>query len=148
MDIDEAVEIYSEKYSVPGGLIKAIIQAESASNQYAVRYEPHYRWTVEPFDKFHWSEKTEEISQKTSWGLMQIMGAVARERGFEGRYLAELCTVKVGIKYGTKHLKWQYDRYGDWHDAISAYNQGSNRKTNGEYNNQEYVDKVLKFWEG
>ena len=148
MTTEQAVKEYSEQYDVPTGLINAIIQVESSGNTYAVRYEDGYRWLVKPFKQFHWHTPTEKIMQKTSWGLMQIMGAVARERGFKGRYLAELCKPEIGVKYGVKHLKWQYNRYGNWRDAISAYNQGSPRKKDGKYTNQEYVDKVLKNWSG
>lgn len=147
MDREKIIEKYSKKYDVPVGLIKAIIEIESGGNTYAIRYEKNYRWLVKPLKQFHWHTPTERISQKTSWGLMQIMGAVARERGFEGRYLAELCNPELGIKYGTKHLKWQYNRYDNWEDTISAYNRGNNGKDdNGDYFNQEYVDKVMKEW--
>jgi len=146
MTTNEAVEKYSEQYDVPKDLINAIIEVESSGNSYAVRYEKNYRWLAKPLGKYHWHTPTEKISQKTSWGLMQIMGAVARERGFEGKYLAELCNPEMGVKYGVKHLKWQYKRYGNWEDAVSAYNQGNNKKINGEYKNQSYVDKVMRLW--
>lgn len=145
--MDKIIKKYSEQYGIPSGLIKAIIEVESSGNTFAMRYEDHYRWLVEPFSQFHWHAETEKQAQKTSWGLMQIMGAVARERGFKGRFLSELSKPELGIEFGCKHLKWNYDRYGDWNDAISAFNQGSNRKNeHGEYENQIYVEKVLKNW--
>ena len=145
--MQEYIKKYSERYGIPPGLIKAIIEVESSGNTYAMRYEDHYRWLVEPFTQFHWHAETEKQAQKTSWGAMQIMGAVARERGFKGRYLSELSKPELGIKFGCKHLKWNYNRYNDWNDAISAFNQGSNRKNeHGEYENQIYVDKVLRNW--
>ena len=146
-DLQEYIDKYSEKYDIPQGLVKAIIEVESGGNTYAMRYEDHYRWLVKPFSQFHWHDGTEKQGQKTSWGLMQIMGAVARERGFKGRYLSALTNPEIGIEYGCKHLKWQYDRYSDWQDAISAFNQGSNRKTSqGRYQNQDYVDMVVRKW--
>ena len=145
--INAAIKKYAEQYGIPPGLIKAIIEVESSGNPFAMRYEDHYRWLVEPFSQFHWHAETEKQAQKTSWGLMQIMGAVARERGFKGSYLSELSKPELGIKFGCKHLKYNYNRYNDWNDAISAFNQGSNRKNeHGEYENQIYVDKVLKNW--
>lgn len=141
------IKKYANQYGIPTGLIRAIIKVESSGNNFAMRYENHYKWLVKPLNKFHWHKETEEKAQKTSWGLMQIMGAVARERGFEGRYLSELTKPELGIKFGCKHLKWNYNRYDDWSDAISAFNQGSNRKdSQGEYQNQSYVNKVLKNW--
>ena len=148
--MQEVIEKYAEMYDIPQKLLEAIIETESANNKWAIRYEDHYRWLFRP--NYYASQNiisldTEKEAQKTSWGLMQIMGAVARERGFEGRYLSELTKPELGIKFGCKHLKWNYNRYDDWSDAISAFNQGSNRKDGqGEYQNQSYVNKVLKNW--
>lgn len=145
-EVGKLIEKYAKKYAIPAGLIKAIIEQESGGNTFAMRYEKGYPYLVKPFNKYHFNEATEKVSQQISWGLMQIMGAVARERGFTGRYLSELTNPKVGLKYGCKHLKWNYNRYNNWQDAISAFNQGSNRKTNGKYNNQQYVDSVMQKW--
>lgn len=145
--MEKLIKKYSNKYGIPAGLIKSIIEAESSGNTYAMRYEKNWKWFDEPLTRFHWHESTERQAQKFSWGLMQIMGAVARERGFEGRFLSELTKPELGIKFGCKHLKWNYKRYGNWSDAISAYNQGNNRKDDeGNYENQNYVDKVLRNW--
>jgi soluble lytic murein transglycosylase-like protein len=124
-----------------------MIKLESNNNKYAVRYEDLYQWTVKPYSDYHWYDNTEEVGQKTSWGYMQIMGGVARKLGFEERFLSQLVEPKYGIKYGCIHLKNFYDKYGNWQDAISSYNQGSPRKdSNGNYINQNYVDKVLEYW--
>lgn len=142
--LEKLIRKYADKYDIPLKLLKNMINAESGGNTFAVRYEDHYRWLVKPLDKYHWHKETERIGQKTSWGLLQIMGAVARERGFEGRYLAQLCDPELGLEYGCKHLKWNYNRYNDWYDAVSAYNQGNNRKNkSGEYANQRYVNQVM-----
>jgi soluble lytic murein transglycosylase-like protein len=53
----------------------------------------------------------------------------------------------LGLRYGIRHLLKFYTKYGDWPDALAAYNAGSPRKAaDGKYLNQSYVDKVLKFW--
>jgi soluble lytic murein transglycosylase-like protein len=141
----DLIKKYADKYEIPFKLLLNMVHAESGGNPFAVRYEDHYRWLIKPLDKYHWHAETEKIGQKTSWGLLQVMGAVARERGFKGRYLAQLCDPEEGLKYGCKHLKWNYNRYNNWYDAVSAYNQGSNRKNSeGNYQNQSYVDKVMQ----
>jgi len=126
-------------------VIAAIVSVESSGETCATRYEPHYRWTIdpEPFAKSNRvTIQTEMTQQKTSWGLMQVMGAVAREYDFKG-HLVELCSPKVGLEYGVKHFKNYLDKYSSEDDAISAYNQGSNKLTStGKYRNQHYVDKV------
>lgn len=91
----------------------------------------------------------ERSGQKMSWGLMQVMGAVAREYGFKGTFLSELCDPHVGLKYGMIHVQTLFKRYnGHWPDVIAAYNMGSPRRVDGgAYENQEsYVDVVLRYW--
>ena len=146
--MQEIIEKFAKKYDIPKELLEAIIEVESNEDTWAIRYEDHYRWLFRP--NYYASQNiisldTEKEAQKTSWGLMQIMGAVARERGFKGRYLSELCKPELGIKYGSKHLKLYYDKYENWKDAVASYNAGSPRhKDNGEYVNQRYVNKVFE----
>ena len=146
MKHEDIIIAKSEKYDIPAELVSAIIKVESSGDTNAIRYEDHYKWFYKP-ESYKGHKDTERIAQKTSWGLMQVMGAVARELGFKGRFLSELLIPELGIEYGCKQLKRQYNRYGNWQDAISAYNQGNNKKLdNGDYANQIYVDKVNKHW--
>ena len=144
--VDKLIKKYANKYNIPEEIVRGIINAESNFNPNAIRYEDHYRWLVKPLDKYHYHKDTERIGQKTSWGLMQVMGAVGREKGFEGKFLSELVKPKLSLEYGCKHLHSFYKKYNDWEDAVSSYNQGSPRKTpQGEYENQAYVDKVMNY---
>ena len=93
---------------------------------------------------------TERVGQMCSWGLMQVMGAVAREYGFKG-YFPQLCDPVVGLRYGCLHVTKFRAKYGQWSDVIAAYNAGSPRRepTNPwSYVNQFYVNKVLTVWNG
>jgi len=56
---------------------------------------------------------TELLGQQTSWGLMQIMGATARERGFRG-WLTELCDPATNLEWGCRHLRWMIDHDDDY----------------------------------
>lgn len=102
-------------------LVLALIWQESSGDPWAIRYEPHYQYFYEYKDKRALYNKTQDNhtnranayevlgptefqAQSTSWGLLQILGAPARERGFMGRYLSELCDSAANIKFGTKHL--------------------------------------------
>lgn len=127
-------------------LIASIVSVESNGNRKASRYEDHYRWlsNVEEHALYlNISKDTEENQQKTSWGLMQLMGANARELGFKGP-LTDLTHEFIGLKYGIKFMEGLFKKYGDTDLVISAYNQGSpRRKPNGDFENKEYVDKVL-----
>lgn len=128
-------------------LLAAIVQTESAGVPARVRYEGHYRWLVDPphhAERLGITADTETVLQRCSWGLMQVMGATAREMGFD-RHLPELCDPALGLLYGGLYFKRQFARYKNIQDAIAAYNAGSVRLIGDKYENQLYVDKVL-YW--
>ncbi len=143
------IRVYAERYGLDPNLIAAIMQAESAGNTYAMRYEPKWKYflRIEDFAKETISSvDTERVGQATSWGLMQVMGTVARERGFKG-WFSELCNPETGIKYGCAHLDVKLAKYRKMDDTIAAYNAGSPiRNTQNQYINQNYVDKVLGYY--
>jgi hypothetical protein len=124
--------------------VKAICMVESVCDEYAMRYEPSYEWLVG--DEMVLTA-TERTGQMISWGLMQVMGGVARSYGFKGPF-PRLCDPLTGVKFGLMHLKKFYAKYGNWQDAIASYNAGSPRtlQATGKYRNQVYVDKVLQYW--
>ncbi len=136
--------------NLPFALVHAIVQVESGGNPWAMRYEPAFfsRYVA---DRGHrvWpgcSRDTEEQLRACSFGLMQIMGQTARERGFDRPFLTELCDPATGLEWGCLHLSAQIKRYhGEIDAAVAAYNAGSARKDgNGQWVNQGYVDKVRK----
>jgi len=125
-------------------LALAITEVESGGDTYAVRYEPNwkYLYNVEEFAKLSLvSLETEKVCQMMSWGLMQVMGAVARECGFEDR-LPQLIDPRCGAKYGCNKLKKLFRIHKTVDDVIASYNAGSPIKRDGKYVNQGYVDKV------
>ncbi|MFW5972387.1 MAG: transglycosylase SLT domain-containing protein [Bacteroidota bacterium] len=144
----------ASRHGVPPDLLKAIVEVESGGDPRAMRYEPEFDYLVDPdtgesFDgepdaipaPSGVSPWTEYIGQRTSWGPMQIMGATARELGFEGRFFTELCD--EGLEWGCRYLVRLRERHGDWEAAAAAYNAGSPRRTDdGEWENQEYIDKL------
>lgn len=82
-------------------LVCAIIEQESAWNPHAIRYEPGFRTRyVAPLGL----PPTEEIARSISWGLMQVMGQVAREHGFTGKFLSALCDPTLGLDIGCAAL--------------------------------------------
>jgi soluble lytic murein transglycosylase-like protein len=84
------------------------------------------------------SETTERRWRATSFGLMQVMGQVARERGFTGEWLTELTNPEVGIEYGCRELKRRLDlAHGDVHSGLLGYNGGGD---------PAYPSKVLKHY--
>lgn len=147
-DILQMVQMQAPKKGLEPNLVLAIIKRESDFQQYAMRYEPAFKyfWDPEGFSrKVRVSIETERIGQATSWGLMQIMGAVAREYYFT-RPFGLLFEPETNIEYGCRHLKTFFTRYGNIQDAVASYNAGSPRlASDGKLVNQPYVDFVLTY---
>lgn len=132
------------RHGLDPALVAAIVETESAGETHAMRYEPLYRYLVPRAQRPATSSKpTEDTAQKTSWGLMQVMGGLARELGHAG-WCTELCAPEIGLEFGCRYLAAQIARYGEA-GGVSAYNQGRPRTDSaGRFKNQPYVDKVLR----
>lgn len=136
------------EFGLDPSLIAAIIQVESGGMPLRIRAEPTFEFLNAPAryaERLGITKNTEIACQKMSWGLMQIMGATARDMGFEG-HLTELIFPEAGIYWGSKYLGTRVKRYKSTKAAIAAYNAGSLRTLeNGAIMNQKYVDKVTDF---
>ena len=119
-------------FTLDPALVCAIIEQESSWNPWAIRYEPaFYAHYVMPQRGL---TATEAYARAFSWGLMQIMGEVAREEGFHGD-LPSLCDPHTGIVAGCNHFKRKLDNAeGGIQQALLAWNGGSN---------QQYPEQVL-----
>jgi len=162
--MDVAAQKAAERFGVPVDLIRAVIRVESGGDRWAMRYEPRFQWLwdIERGASFDGddpdampsiqpaSSPTEYHAQRTSFGLMQVMGATARQLGFDRPFLTALCELDTGIEYGCRYLARLYDEYGDWEKAAAAYNAGSPRRMDsGEWENQGYIDRLREAgWQG
>jgi soluble lytic murein transglycosylase-like protein len=109
-------------------LVCAVIEQESAWNPWAVRYEPAFlsRY-IAPLYTAGKLSATEAYTRAMSWGLMQVIGQVARESGFEETSLAELCDPATGVDWGCRILATRLARArGDVQAALLAWNGGAN----------------------
>ena len=144
----DVVKRFAKELNVEANLIAAICQQESSCNPFAQRYEPNFQWTLTPavFARvIGCSPETEMHGQKNSYGMMQIMGTVARENNFRG-WFGELFEAELNIEIGTRHLSKFVAKHNDIAIAISAYNCGTpKRLPNGNLANQKYVESVLKW---
>ncbi len=135
----------AEFNKVDSDLVLSIIEVESSFNHWAVRYEGHWKhhFKVEEFARrAQITAETEKQLQMMSFGLMQVMGTVARELGHLGNLL-ELCQPEVGLKFGIFKLLDLMKKHRSELDVISAYNAGTPKKgSHGLYVNQGYVTKV------
>jgi soluble lytic murein transglycosylase-like protein len=131
-DLIALSRVMAAEQGLDPALVAAVIEQESGWNPWAVRYEPgFYRRYVQAMTL----SDTEETMRSTSFGLMQCMGQVARELGFKGKYLTELCDPDINLRIGCKHLKNKLDRaHGDLRKALLAWNGGGN---------PHYPDEVL-----
>ena len=89
-------------------LVVGVIETESAFNRWAAKYEPHYSWLLGDDEREKTDvmkellrkidDRTEWKAQQFSYGLMQIMGAVAREYGFAGKVFNRAMRCVTGDK--------------------------------------------------
>lgn len=115
-------------YDLETALVCAIAEQESDWNPWAVRYEPAFysRYILPSLTVGHLGA-TEATCRATSWGLMQIMGEVAREYGFGGPFLSELCDPQIGTDIGCKYLSVLYGKTSNnTKAALLRWNGGSN----------------------
>ena len=85
------------EHGLDPALVCAVVEQESAWDAHAIRYEPGFRNRyVAPLNL----PATEEIARSISWGLLQVMGQVAREHGFQGPFLSSMCDPAVGLAIG------------------------------------------------
>jgi len=99
-DLIQLAKTTAAAHDLQPEIVCAVVEQESNWNQWAIRYEPAFlaRYVA----PLHLTS-TESTARSISWGLMQLMGEVAREYGFKG-YLAELCDPATGLEYGCRKL--------------------------------------------
>jgi len=117
---DKLIAKLARNHDVEGGLIKAVVHAESEFNPYAT-------------------------SSKGAAGLMQLMPATADEYGVDNIY-----DPAQNLEAGVLHLRYLLKRYQNKKLAIAAYNAGQSNvdryKGVPPYREtRQYVSKVLKF---
>ena len=117
------------KYNLDPLLVSALIQFESAGDQFATRYEKHL--------------------DDSSYGLMQILCSTAEDLlKTDIRDCSNLFDVSLNIELGSRYLRKQIDRYdGNILFGIIAYNTGSIRRDplGQSYDPNEHFLKVWSF---
>lgn len=119
----DLIQQNADRFNLDPALIAAIMSKES-SGDYAAR------------------------GQVGEYGLMQIRATTAQWLGYKGDPDV-LYNPAENIRYGSRYLRYQLDRYAETADpvswAVSAYNAGTAQTINGRFNNQDYVDSVVKY---
>lgn len=144
--MDSIFQSIPKKHGLNPSLVEAVISVESGGDTWASRFEPGWKWYLNPIK---WakitrrSKATEVVHQATSWGLMQIMGTVAREEGYKGS-LPALCIPERGLEYGCRKLKKLLDKHIEIEKALSAWNTGRPNTKVGK----QYAAKVISRIKG
>jgi hypothetical protein len=118
---DRLIQRYADEYGVEFALVKAIMQAESAFNPYAV-------------------------SHKGARGLMQMMPSTAGRYGVQDIY-----NPRENIRAAVQHIKYLFDMFDHRPVlVIAAYNAGENavkqhRGIPPYEETENYVKKVLQY---
>ncbi|MEE8311712.1 MAG: lytic transglycosylase domain-containing protein [Candidatus Binatia bacterium] len=117
-DVEAAIAMAASRYRIDPNLIRAVISVESSGNPRA-------------------------ISNKGARGLMQVMPATGRDLGVHDAAL--LFDVSANVTAGTRYLRYTYDRFGNWPQAIGAYNAGPASIARGRIptETRHYVRRVL-----
>lgn len=114
-DFDPFIAEAERAYGIPGWVLRTTIAKESSFNP---------------------RKRREESGGRVSRGLMQLLEATARERGFAGAAGDDtarsggLYDPAVSIRIGARHLRWLRHRYpsAPWDDIYAAYNSGAIRR--------------------
>lgn len=115
---------WAAKYGLDPFIVCAVIEQESGWNPWAMRFEPAF---LSRYISSMNLEATEAQARSTSFGLMQTMGQVARERGFQGKFLTQLCDPDLGVDIGCRKLQECFAAHnGDPETSLLAYNGGGN----------------------
>ncbi len=120
---DRQIELAADTYTVDPLLIKAIIKAESAFDQFAT-------------------------SSKGAQGLMQLMPGTARDLRVANSYDAS-----QNINGGTRYFKKLLDTYqGDLSRSLAAYNAGPGRVNKSGplpriKETRDYVQRVTRYYQ-
>ena len=118
----------AEAEGLEASLVCAVVEQESGWNTWAIRYEPlFFAKYVAPLYTNNKVGATEAYARGFSWGLMQVMGQVAREKELSSPFLSALCDPATGLAVGCRILKHKMDvAGGDARSALLAWNGGGN----------------------
>jgi soluble lytic murein transglycosylase-like protein len=118
----------AQRFKLDGALVCAVCEQESNWNPWAMRYEPAFMAKyVAPLYTANKISSSEAYARAFSWGLMQVMGQVARECGGDYLFLSALCDPEQGLSIGCTVLAKKLDAFkGDVAKGLLAWNGGGN----------------------
>jgi hypothetical protein len=109
-------------------LLCGLVERESTWDPWKIRYEHGFysRYVQKQIDSGALIDMTEARARAFSWGLGQVMGEEARERGYTG-HLAALCDPSAGLEIAAITLAHKLSMAeGNTGKALELYNGGAN----------------------
>jgi len=139
-DLIALARVTAAAHQLDAAMVCAICEQESAWNPWAIRYEPaffaHY---IAPHLDAGKISITEAQARAFSWGLMQVMGQVAREHNFGvgtsaiAAPLSQLCDAVTGLEIGcTVFAAKLFAAHNDVSRALQLWNGGGNPSYAGQ----------------
>jgi soluble lytic murein transglycosylase-like protein len=118
----------ASKFGLDAALVCAVVEQESGWNPWAMRYEPlFFAKYVAPIYTASKITATEAYARGFSWGLMQVMGQVAREHGVTFLHLSQMCDPEANLSIGCENLYLNLKKAdGDVERALLYWNGGKN----------------------
>jgi len=136
-------------------LVEALVRVESRGNSDAFRFEPKF-WSRYLSKLPEWNGlNPRRVS--SSYGLMQIMYPVAKERGFEGEP-EELFQPLINLHWGCVHLRYllewaqgfqNVEPMKQLESTIASWNggRGGNAPTDDPLRNGRYVERIARAYD-
>lgn len=115
----QIIEVASRRYGVPSSLSLSVAYWESSCRPDAQRYEPH----VALWPSVRNAPPAERRFRATSFGIFQVLGVTARGMGYTGTP-QQFQRPEINAEYGIRYLGGRYREWGNWNDALAAYNGG------------------------
>lgn len=121
-------------FGLDPALVCAVVEQESAWDTNAIRLEQGFYQRYVKKQKLE--DPMEAVGRSVSFGLMQVMGQVAREHGYGGDFRALCQDPAMGIQIGCTVLKKKLARVGNnLTEGLLAWNGGARK---------EYPDEVIE----
>ncbi len=122
----DLIEQNALRFDLRPELVCAVVEQESGWNTWGMRFEPAFYGHYVNADA---GDETERVARACSWGLMQVMGQVAREAGFSYAFLSGLCEPSNGLFIGCSVLARKLKLTGGNVDtALLLWNGGGNKE--------------------
>lgn len=137
------IKTYADRYGIDPFIFAGLVAKESGFNPKAFRREAGYKWGTNP-DFPDPDGDGPLIGGDASYGLVQIMYSNAKAMGYSGEPNG-LFDPDLNLHFGAIFFKGLLTRYGNYPDALSAYNSGRPLAKAPDSTANDYVPKTTGY---